>query len=105
MNDRGLVQGVRTPRLVRGTSLAANLAGEIQGKRLVAVLAPLARPEVAFAVALLVYLVRAHFSSGGWAETRFADFNWLADAFLHGQLHLRSEPPDTRDLIEYGGQL
>jgi hypothetical protein len=65
----------------------------------------LAHPVVAGLLALFVYLWRASIAPWGLGQTRFADFNWLADAFLHGQLGLRSAPLDTRDLIEYGGHL
>lgn len=65
----------------------------------------LAHPVIAGGLALVVYLVRARIAPWGWEQTRFADFSWLADAFLHGQLSLRFAPDDTRDLITYGGQL
>jgi hypothetical protein len=65
----------------------------------------LARPTVAGLLTLVVYLWRASIAPWGLGQTRFADFNWLADAFLHGQLALRGTPIDTRDLIEYGGKL
>jgi hypothetical protein len=65
----------------------------------------LAHPLVAGLLALIIYLWRASIAPWGLGPTRFADFNWLADAFLHGQLALRSTPPDTRDLIAYGGKL
>lgn len=68
-------------------------------------LAPLAHPAVIGIVALLVYLARAALGPGGWDQTRYAYFNWLADAFLHGQLHLLVDLPETRDLIGYGGKL
>ena len=71
----------------------------------VALLTPLAQPAVAGLVALIVYLVRARFGAGGWEQTRYAYFNWLADAFLYGQLHLLVDLPETRDLIANGGQL
>lgn len=70
-----------------------------------ALLAPLAHPVAIGFVALIVYLVRAYFSPGSWDQTRYAYFNWLADAFLHGQLHLLIKLPETRDLIGYGGRL
>lgn len=69
------------------------------------ILAPLAHPLVIGLVALVVYLARAAIGPGGWDQTRYAYFNWLADAFLHGQLHLRVDLPETRDLIGYGGRL
>jgi len=65
----------------------------------------LAHPVVAGLLTLFVYLWRASIAPWGLSQTRFADFNWLADAFLHGHLALRSAPLDTRDLIEYGGKL
>ncbi len=73
------------------------------GNLTVALLAPLAQPAVAGLVALIVYLVRARFGAGGWEQTRYAYFNWLADAFLHRQLHLLVDLPETRDLIANGG--
>lgn len=65
----------------------------------------LAHPVVAGLLTLFVYLWRASIAPWGLGQTRFADFNWLADAFLHGHLALRSAPLDTRDLIDYGGKL
>ncbi len=65
----------------------------------------LAHPIVAGLLALAFYLWRASIAPWGLGQTRFADFNWLADAFLHGQLALRSAPIDTRDLIDYSGKL
>lgn len=65
----------------------------------------LAHPASAGLLALAVYLALARSAPVGWGQTRFADFNWLADAFLHGQLALRLAPDDTRDLIAYGGRL
>ena len=68
-------------------------------------LAPLAQPAVAGLVALIVYLVRARFGAAGWEQTRYAYFNWLAEAFLHRQLHLLVDLPETRDLIANAGRL
>ncbi len=54
------------------------------GERAAAVVAALARPWVAFAAALAVYLLRAAWGTG---LARSADpyFNYLADAFLQSQ--------------------
>ena len=68
-------------------------------------LAPLARPPVAGLVALAVYLARAAAYPQRLARTDFAYFNYLAEAFLHGQLHLRWLPPETVDLVFYGGRV
>jgi hypothetical protein len=66
--------------------------------------AALARPVVAGPVALVVYLLRAAFGTR-LARSPEAYFNFLADAFLHGQLHLRLLPPGTLDLIYYGDRV
>lgn len=66
---------------------------------------PLARPVVAGIVAFLIYMLRASLSSTGLGQTRSAYFNYLADAFLHGQLSLRRVPINDLDLIHFGGQL
>jgi hypothetical protein len=68
-------------------------------------LAPLARPWLAGLVALLIYLVRAAAVPGGLARTKFAFFNYLADAFLHGQFQLRLQPWSAIDLVKYDGRL
>ncbi len=62
-------------------------------------IAPLARPRVAGAAALVCYLSRAGLSTSGLRQTRDAYFNFLADAFLHGQLHLRLAPLNDLDLV------
>jgi hypothetical protein len=41
---------------------------------------------------------------GGLRPSRFAYFNYLADAFLHGQLHLRLVPVTTHDLSLFEGR-
>ena len=66
-------------------------------------LVALARPLVAGAVALVVYLWRAMLEEQGLQRTDVAFFNYLADAFLHGQLSLRLLPPSTHDLVFYEG--
>lgn len=60
---------------------------------------PLARPQIAGLVALVVYLVRAGTSPRFLGHSDFAYFNYLADAFLHGQLHLRLPTIRDTDLV------
>jgi len=72
--------------------------------RLTDLLTPLAQPLTAGLLALVVYLIRASLSQQGFAQTEYAYFNYLADAFLHGQLHLREFPPVSLDLIDHNGQ-
>ena len=64
-------------------------------------LAPLAHPYLAALLALIGYLIRADFNRTGFAQTDYAYFNYLADAFLHGQFYLRVLPPELLDLIPY----
>lgn len=70
---------------------------------LLTLLRPLAAPLPAGVIALVCYLVRAAFSPSGYARTSTAYFNFLADAFLHGQLSLRATPENVADLVYYGG--
>jgi len=55
-------------------------------------------------LASVVYLILAGSHRGAFNPSRFAYFNYLADAFLHGQLHLRLLPASTHDLSEVGGR-
>ncbi len=53
---------------------------------------------------ILLY-VGLSFSHGAiFPVSKFAFYNYLADAFLHGQLHLRLMPPSTNDLVLYQGR-
>lgn len=72
--------------------------------------APLARVALMFehplwaaGLAWAVYLSIAALRGGLWNATESAYFNYLADAFLHGQLYLRDVPASTRDLSFFGG--
>ncbi len=65
---------------------------------------PLARPRIAGLVALVIYLLRGIVSPHSLAATNVSYFNYLADAFLHGQLALRLVPPSGVDLVEYAGR-
>jgi hypothetical protein len=54
--------------------------------------------------AMAVYIAIAAHHGGMWRASKYAYFNYLADAFLHGQLHLLSMPASTHDLSVYLGQ-
>lgn len=80
---------------------------DIDGARAAPLLAPfaaLARAPLACAAALVVYLLRAAWGNG-LARSDDAYFNYLADAFLHGELALRQTPPHTLDLVYYADRI
>lgn len=52
----------------------------------------------------LVYLVVSAFSGSLFKTTDFAYYNYLADAFQHGQTWLRIIPPSTHDLVFFAGK-
>lgn len=83
---------------LRSTPLAA------LGRGVEACAGALARPLVAGVVALVVYLARAA-AGTGLARSSESYFNFLADAFLHGQIALRIAPPGTLDLVYYGDRI
>ena len=55
-------------------------------------------------LALVLYGMLAVEHGQLWTATQDAYFNYLADAFLHGQFHLRLIPPDTHDLSLFAGR-
>ena len=67
------------------------------------------QPWVAGGLALVVYLAvaSAHVRGPGLGQwvSPFPYFNYLSDAFLHAQGHLRLMPPSTHDLIQLDGRL
>jgi len=65
---------------------------------------PLAQPRIAGLVALIIYFIRGLVAPRNLAATNESYFNYLADAFLHGQLALRLMPPSSVDLVEYTGR-
>lgn len=75
-----------------------------RGRVIEAVVAALARPLVATLATLVVYLLRAAVGTG-LARSPESYFNFLADAFLHGQIALRLAPPGTLDLVYYGDRI
>lgn len=58
-------------------------------------------PVTAFLLAFVIYLAIAMSTGGIWWRTQNNYYNYLADAFLHGQLHLRLIPLSTHDLVFY----
>jgi hypothetical protein len=54
--------------------------------------------------ALLIYGLFAVVHGTFWSVSQNGYYNYLADAFLHGQLHLRIVPPVTHDLSLYQGR-
>lgn len=59
-------------------------------------------------IALLALLIYSGFGVQHgclWATSSVPYYNYLADAFLHGQLSLRLTPPTIHDLVLYKGQL
>lgn len=65
----------------------------------------MSQPRAAGLVALIIYLLRASLSPTQLQPTEHAYFNFLADAFLHGQLSLRLPTMKDLDLIQYAGRV
>src|SRR4051794_14432040 len=63
------------------------------------------RPVWSAVLALVVYSALAQHHAALWHISSAPYFNYLADAFLHGQLSLRITPPSTHDLSHFNGQL
>ena len=64
----------------------------------------LAKPIVAFAFALVFYYFSATLAGSPFRVRTYAYFNYLADAFLHGQLNLRLLPASIHDLSFFNGK-
>ena len=62
------------------------------------------RPLWAMALSLMLYTLLAVVHGSPWRASPVAYYNYLADAFLHGQLHLRLLPPTAHDLSLYHGR-
>lgn len=60
-------------------------------------------PIFAGITSFLVYASFALQAGPIWQTTKLAYFNYLADAFLHGQFHLRLLPPVVHDLAFFNG--
>lgn len=62
------------------------------------------RPVSAMLLAGLILLGVSATAGAPWRQSDSPYYNYLADAFLHGQLHLRLIPADTLDLSLYAGK-
>ena len=67
-------------------------------------LLPFEKPLVASLSAFVIYLALAALRQSPFGVTQTAYFNYLADSFLHGQLHLRLLPPTLHDLSFFHGR-
>jgi hypothetical protein len=63
----------------------------------------LERPHFAFLLAFGLYFAFSTLIGSPFRLQRFAYFNYLADAFMHGQLNLRVLPAFVHDLSLYNG--
>src|SRR6266498_432752 len=63
----------------------------------------LEQPLFAFIVAFIAYFLLSTLGGSPFRVTRTAYFNYLADAFLHGQLYLRLLPKTVYDLSHFNG--
>ena len=62
------------------------------------------RPVWSAGFALCIYVLFATAHDSIWTSSKYAYFNYLADAFLHGQLHLRRVPLISHDLSVVNGK-
>jgi hypothetical protein len=62
------------------------------------------KPKAAAFIAGITYLLIASAFDIPWRLSSHPYYNYLADAFLHGQLHLRLVPPETLDLVYFKNQ-
>ena len=65
----------------------------------------LEKPQLAFLFALVAYFLLSAMGGNPFRVRSAAYFNYLADAFLHGQLYLRLIPKTIHDLSLYQGHL
>lgn len=79
-------------------------SGAVSGRGWTA-LAQMDRPLLAGGVALLVYAAFALWHGDPHGVSPFPYYQYLADAFLHGQTSLRLSPPDIHDLSVVDGKL
>ncbi len=64
------------------------------------------KPINIFIFVFILYLLLRILSNSAFSKpSGFHYFNYLADAFLHGQLHFRLDPPSLHDLIVYDDKI
>jgi len=63
----------------------------------------LSEPGWAFLFAFIAYILLSFLIGHPWDLSGNPYFNYLADAFIHGQVYLRSMPPSIHDLSFYNG--
>jgi len=64
----------------------------------------LEKPRFWFLFAFVTYFVLSLSGGSPFRVNQYAYFNYLADAFLHGQLNLRLLPPNLHDLSFFNGR-
>jgi uncharacterized membrane protein len=62
------------------------------------------KPWGAFLLSFLVYACAASLQNSLFGMSNTAYYNYLADAFLHGQVNLRLIPDNVYDLVHFGGK-
>lgn len=63
-------------------------------------------PIKAFYFSFIIYLIFAIFGNESiWVPSKNSYFNFLSDAFLHGQFHFRLEPPTIHDLVLFDNKI
>jgi len=63
----------------------------------------LEKPLFGFVFTLIIYFCISALGGSPFRVREYAYFNYLADAFLHGQLYLRLLPPNLHDLSFFNG--
>src|SRR6266542_2461031 len=63
----------------------------------------LEKPLFAFVFAFITYFCISSLGGSPFRVREYAYFNYLADAFLYGQLYLRLLPPNLHDLSFFNG--
>ena len=61
------------------------------------------KPVSGFGLSLFIYFCSNLFAGSAFALSEYPYYNYLADAFLHGQLNLRLLPGSVHDLVIFNG--
>jgi len=63
-------------------------------------------PKSAFLISFIIYLIFSIYGNDSiWKPSIHSYFNYLADAFLHGQFHFRLDPPTVHDLVLFDNKI